>query len=340
MLLERVDLSERPATKRRNYGGPVNTETCAIPGRADLQAAASRLQRMIRRTPVLELTGPDLRDLGVPGRVVLKLELLQHVGVFKARGAMNTLLSTPVPAGGVVAASGGNHGAAVAWAARQAGVPARIFVPATSPQAKLERIASYGAELAVVPGFYPDALAASQEWAAGRDVLQVHAYDQASVVAGQGTLGLEIAEQVPDASTVLVSCGGGGLYAGVALGAACPVLPVEPRLCPTLHAAIEHGGPILAEVAGVAADSMGAAAAGQIAYAVATRHGTRPVLVPDEAIVAARHWLWQRCRVLAEPGGSTAFAALHSGAFRPADDGVTVVVISGGNHADIPGPAS
>jgi threonine dehydratase len=306
-----------------------------VPDQSELRAAQSRLRGLIRRTPILELTGPDLDELGLAQRVVLKLELQQHAGVFKARGALNTLLSLPVPAGGVVAASGGNHGAAVAWAARLVGVAAHVFMPATSPAAKVDRIVSFGAEVVIVPGFYPDALAASHEWAAGRDVLQVHAYDQPSVVAGQATLGRELSEQVPDASTVLVSCGGGGLYAGVALAAHCPVVPVEPMLCPTLHSAIEHGGPVPTEIAGVAADSMGAAVAGQIAYAVASARGTTPVLVPDEAILAARQWLWQRCRVLAEPGGSTAFAALHSGAFRPAG-GVTVVVISGGNHTDIP----
>jgi len=306
-----------------------------VPDQSELLAAESRLRGLIRRTPILELTGPDLDELGLPDRVVLKLELQQHVGVFKARGALNSLLSLPVPAGGVVAASGGNHGAAVAWAARLVGVAARVFVPATSPTAKVDRIASFGAEVVVVPGFYPDALAASRQWAAGRDVLQIHAYDQPSVVAGQATLGRELGEQVPDASTVLVPCGGGGLYAGVALGARCPVVPVEPVRCPTLHTAVEHGGPVPAELAGVAADSMGAAAAGHIAYAVASARGTTSVLVPDEAILAARRWLWQRCRVLAEPGGATAFAALQSGALRPAG-GVTVVVISGGNHTDVP----
>jgi threonine dehydratase len=306
-----------------------------VPDKSELLAAESRLRGLVRRTPILELTRSDLDELGLPERVVLKLELQQHVGVFKARGALNSLLSLPVPAGGVVAASGGNHGAAVAWAARRVGVPARVFVPATSPPAKLDRIVSFGAEVVVVPGFYPEALAASHQWASGRDVLQVHAYDQPSVVAGQATLGRELSEQVPDASTVLVPCGGGGLYAGVALATHCPVVPVEPVRCPTLHAAIEHGGPVPTEVAGIAADSMGAAKAGHIAYAVASARGTTPVLVPDEAILAARQWLWQRCRVLAEPGGATAFAALQSGALRPVG-GVTVVVISGGNHTDLP----
>lgn len=307
-----------------------------IPTHDDVVIAAQRLAGLVRRTPVLELAEDEL---GVPGRVALKLELLQHVGVFKARGALNTLLSTAAPADGVVAASGGNHGAAIAWAARRAGVPARVYVPASSPQAKVDRVASFGAEVVVVDGYYSDALAESERWASERDVLRVHAYDMASVVAGQGTLGMEIAEQVPEASAILVSCGGGGLYAGVALGVdgGTPVVPVEPERCPTLHAAMANGGPVTTEVGGVAADSMGAAVAGQIAYAVASRHGTTPVLTPDASIIEARRTLWERCRVLAEPGGATALAALLSGAYRPDPGDTTVVIVSGGNHADIPG---
>lgn len=306
-----------------------------VPTHDDVLAAATRLHGQIRRTPVLELAGTEL---GVPGRVVLKLELLQHVGVFKARGALNTLLSADVPSDGVVAASGGNHGAAVAWAAARVRVPATIFIPATSPQSKVDRIAGYGAEVVVVDGYYPDALAASQKWAAERDVLQIHAYDMPPVVAGQGTVGVEIAEQVPDATTVLVSCGGGGLYAGVATGIAdrARVTPVEPERCPTLHAAIEAGRPVGVDVSGVAADSMGAAVVGDIAYGVALQRGESSVLVQDDAIVAARRFLWERCRVLAEPGGATALAALLSGAVQPASDDTTVVIVSGGNHADIP----
>jgi threonine dehydratase len=307
----------------------------AVPGVEDVLAAGDRLRGLVRRTPVLDLAGDDL---GVPGRVVLKLELLQHVGVFKARGALNALLSTPIPGDGVVAASGGNHAAAVAWAAARVGVAARLFVPATSPKLKVDRIISYGADVEVIDGYYAEALAASQAWAAERDVLQVHAYDMPSVVAGQGSLGLEVVEQVPDASSVLVSCGGGGLYAGVAIGVAdqAQVVPVEPARCPTLHAALEHGGPVRVEVGGVAADSTGAAVAGDIAYAVAAGRGALSVLVPDDAIRAARSFLWERCRVLAEPGGATALAALLAGAFRPGPGDTTVVVVSGGNHPDIP----
>lgn len=317
----------------RRSSGTIGRVT--VPTHQDVLAAAERLRGQVRRTPVLDLSG---RELGVTGRVVLKLELLQHVGVFKARGALNTLLSADVPPEGVVAASGGNHGAAVAWAAGRVQVPATIFIPATSPRSKMDRITSYGADVVVVDGYYPDALAASQKWATDRHVLQIHAYDMPTVVAGQGTVGVEIAEQVPDATTVLVSCGGGGLYAGVAtgVGEAAQVVPVEPELCPTLHAATKADGPVHVDVSGVAADSMGAAVAGDIAYQVASQRGEAPVLVPDEAIVAARRFLWDKCRVLAEPGGATALAALLSGAFRPGSDDTTVVIVSGGNHADIP----
>ncbi len=314
-------------------------ERSAPPSREDLMRAADRLAGHIRRSPVYDL-GDELAEEGATGaRVVLKLELLQHTGSFKARGALNTLLARPVPPAGVVAASGGNHGAAVAWAAARVGVPARVFVPSTSPPVKARRIQSYGADVVVVDGYYPEALAASREWAGGRPVTQIHAYDTPEVIAGQGTLGFEIAQQVPDASSVLVSCGGGGLFAGVglALDPVCQVVPVEPRLCPTLATALDRGGPVPVEVGGVAADSMGAATAGGIAHTVATDRAVRPVLVPDDAIVAAQAYLWERCRILAEPGGATAFAAVLSGAFRPEPGSTVVVVISGGNTTQIPG---
>lgn len=277
-------------------------------------------------------------ELDVPGRVLLKLELLQHTGVFKARGVLNTLQALDMPSGGVVAASGGNHGAALAWAAGRAGVPATIFVPRTSPQLKVDRIRSYGADVVVVDGYYSDANAECQRWLAERDVLEVHAYDMPTVVAGQGTVGLEIVDDVPDVSAVLMSCGGGGLYAGIALGidAHARAVPVEPERCPTLHTALAAGEPSRTEVGGVAADSLGAGFAGQIAFAVAGRRNEAPVLVPDDAIVAARRFLWERCRVLAEPGGAAAFGALLHGAYRPEPDATTVVVVSGGNHSDIP----
>jgi threonine dehydratase len=309
--------------------------TALVPTHDDVLAARDRLAGHIRHTPTLELTEGEL---DVPGRVVLKLELLQHTGVFKARGALNTLIAADVPSEGVVAASGGNHGAALAWAAARTGVPATVFVPSTSPQLKIDRIRSFGADVVVVDGYYPDAHAECERWSADRDVLEVHAYDTPTVVAGQGTVGLEIVEDVPDISAVLMSCGGGGLYAGIALGIGprATAVPVEPERCPTLHTALAAGEPSRTEVGGVAADSMGAAFAGRIAFAVATQRDEAPVLVPDDAIVAARRFLWERCRVLAEPGGATAFGALLSGVYKPEPSATTVVVISGGNHPDIP----
>ena len=324
------------SSKRANAaGGAGRSDALSLPGERELAAAAKRLRGQVRRTPVLEIDGAEL---GVAAKVLVKLELTQHTGSFKARGALNTLLVRPPADDGVVAASGGNHGAAVAWAADRVGVPARVFVPATSPAVKAERVASYGAQVVVVDGYYPEAFAAAERWAAGRSVLRVHAYDAPEVVAGQGTLGLELAEQVPDVSTVLVSCGGGGLYAGTALALAgrAAVVPVEPERCPSLSAAVAAGGPVPVEVGGVAADSMGAGTVGRHGYAVAARTRTSPLLVSDEAIAAARTFLWERCRVLAEPGGATAFAALSSGAFSPPAGQTVVVVVSGGNTTDVP----
>ena len=312
-----------------------------LPAVTDLRAAASRLAGRVRRTPVLEVRGADL---GVPGRVLLKLELTQHTGSFKARGALNSLLvatagNRAAAADGVVAASGGNHGAAVAWAARTLGLPATVFVPATSPAAKIERVRAFGADVRVVDGYYPAAAAAAQEWAEGRDAVAVPAYDGFDVVCGQATVGLELLDQAPGAATVAVGCGGGGLFSGVALAGAgaYAVRPVEPDGCPALHAALAAGRPVDVDVGGVASDSMGAPRIGEHAFAVAGRLGTSAALVPGEAVLAARHWLWDRCRVLAEPGGAVALAGVMTGAVPY--DGDVVVVVSGGNHSDVPEPA-
>ena len=307
----------------------------ALPDRADIEAAAQRISGRVRRTPVLEIDG---HDLGVPGRVVLKLELTQHTGSFKARGALNSVLSLPPGTTGVVAASGGNHGAAIAWASKLAGLVADVFVPATSPAEKVERIRGHGATAHVVEGFYPEALAASRQWAEGRSVATVHAYDQPSTVCGAGTVGLEIASQVPEAGLVLVACGGGGLYAGTALAlrGTAQVLPIEPRLCANLARAQAAGHPVPIEVSGVAADSLGAEKVGELAFATAAALQTSPVEVGDDDIISARSWLWQHCRVLAEPGAAAALAALQSGAVRVETGETVVVVVSGGNNPAIP----
>jgi threonine dehydratase len=306
-----------------------------LPTHADIEAAAVRIQGKVRRTPVFEVHGDEL---GVPGRVVLKLELTQHTGSFKARGALNSVLSLPDGVRGVTAASGGNHGAALAWAASRMGLSADVFVSAASPSEKVDRIRGFGATAHVIEGFYPEAFAAADEWAEGRDVTSVHAYDATTTVCGQGTLGLEIAEQVPEAARVLVACGGGGLYAGVAtaLRGHIPVTPVEPERCASLTAALTAGERVSVEVGGVAADSLGAATTGRHAFAVASELGAAPVTVTDDDIVAARRWLWERCRVLAEPGAAAPVAALMTGvvAVHPGD--TVVAVVSGGNNPAIP----
>jgi threonine dehydratase len=306
------------------------------PTRADVEAAAVRLEGQVRRTPVLEVHG---EELGVPGRVVLKLELTQHTGSFKARGALNSVLSLPDGVRGVTAASGGNHGAALAWAARRLGLSADIFVSAASPPEKVDRIRGFGATAHVIDGYYPEAFAAAEEWARGRDVTTVHAYDQRSTVCGQGTLGLEVADQVPEAGRVLVACGGGGLYAGVAtaLAGRVPVTPVEPERCASLRAALAAGERVAVEVGGVAADALGAATIGAHAFAVARELGAEPAVVTDDDILAARRWLWERCRVLAEPGAAAPVAALMAGAVAVHPGDTVVAVVTGGNNPTLPG---
>ena len=306
-----------------------------LPTRADFESAAQRLHGQIRRTPLLEVHGAELN---VVCRVLLKLELTQHTGAFKARGALNALLTLDPDVSGVVAASGGNHGAAIAWAAGIVGIPADVFVPSTSPEEKAARIRGYGARTHIVDGYYPEALAASREWAADRPVAQIHAYTDRAVACGAGTLGLEVAEQAPEARKVIVPCGGGGLYSGTALAlrGRAEVLPVEPLNCPNLRAALDAGEPVVVPVSGVAADSLGAEKTGDLAFAAAREFGTEPAMVSDEQIVAARQWLWQRCRILAEPGGAAALAGLMSrGVQVPAGETV-VVVITGGNNPTIP----
>lgn len=285
----------------------------------------------VRRTPVIEVAG---KDLGLPGlTLVLKLELLQRSGSFKARGAFANLLLREVPAAGVVAASGGNHGAAVAFAARELGVRARVFVPRVSSPAKVERIRALGAELVVVGERYADALAASEEWAAGSGALRIHAYDQEETILGAGTLALELSEQAPDAGAVLCSVGGGGLVAGIAAFHAgrVAVVGVEPEEAPTLAHALAAGRPVDAPAGGLAADSLAPRRVGELNFELARRHVREVVLVPDGAIAAAQRALWDALRVAAEPGGVAALAAILSGRYVPAAGERVAVVISGGN---------
>jgi threonine dehydratase len=285
----------------------------------------------IRRTPIVEVAG---RDLGVAAqRVTLKLELLQRAGSFKTRGAFAHLLTRRIPRAGVVAASGGNHGAAVAFAAMELEAPAKIFVPTVSSPAKIARIRSYGGDLVVGGDRYADALAASESWAAQSGALPVHAFDQPETLLGQGTLGLELTMQAPEIETVIVAVGGGGLIGGVAAwcAGAVRVVGVEPESAPTLTEALKAGRPVDAPTGSIAADSLAPLRVGELMFPIARAHVERVVLVSDDAIRAAQSTLWEGLRVVAEPGGAAAFAALQSGAYVPARDERVAVVVSGGN---------
>ena len=300
-------------------------------GRDRIAATAQRIAPFVRRTPVFEVTGVDAG--GGARTVTFKLESLQHAGSFKTRGAFANLLGTAVPPAGVVAASGGNHGAAVAYAARALGAPATIFVPSISSPAKIARIRSYGARLEVGGDRYADALAASEEWSARRDALPVHAFDQIETLLGQGTLAAEFEEQAPQLDTVLVAVGGGGLIGGIAAwyAGAVRVVAVEPAGAPTLARALEAGRPVDAETGSIAADSLAPRRIGVLPFAIAQRFVDRVVLVDDDAIRDAQRALWERFRVVAEPGGATAYAALLGGGYRPAPGERVGIVVSGGN---------
>lgn len=285
----------------------------------------------VRRTPIL---GIDGRDCGIAaGTITLKLEQTQHAGSFKTRGAFANLLSRAAPGAGVAAASGGNHGAAVAYAAMRLGLPARIFVPRISSPAKIERIRSYGATLEIGGERYADALAACTAWTDRSGALSVHAFDQAETMLGQATLALELEQQAPDLDTVLVGVGGGGLIGGIAAWYRnrVRVVGVEPEASPTLAHALAAGRPVDAPTGGIAADSLSPLRIGEQVFPIVCEHVACVALVSDEAILAAQKALWQAARLVAEPGAAAAFAALLSGRYRPATGERVGVVISGGN---------
>jgi threonine dehydratase len=304
--------------------------------RRGIAEVAGEIRPYIRRTPVISL---DRADFGLAvGELVLKLEQLQHSGSFKARGAFTNLLRREIPPAGVVAASGGNHGAAVAYAAGILGVPARIFVPEVSSAAKTSRIRSYGADLVVTGAAYSEALAASQDWIAESGALPVHAYDQVETMLGAGTLGIELGQQGRSVTTVLAGVGGGGLLAGIsaAYDGQVRIVGVEPEGAPTLTYARKAGQPVDAPVGSVAVDSLAPRRVGELTYAVISRYpGSSVVLVSDDAIRSAQQVLWDRLRLVAEPGGCAAFAALLSGRYAPAPGESVAVVISGANTAAV-----
>lgn len=303
----------------------------AVVDREGIARTYETIRAYIRRTPVVEVEGADF---GVDGsRLVLKLELLQHAGSFKTRGAFTNLLLREVPASGVVAASGGNHGVAVAFAAMKLGKPATIFVPRVASPAKIERICGYGANLVVTGDLYDDALTASRVWAAESGALPVHAYEQVETLLGQGTVGLEFEEQYLKLDTLLVAVGGGGLIGGIAAWYAGRVklIGVEPEAAPTLTRALESGRPVDAEAGGIAADSLAPKRVGELMFPLAQAYVNRALLVSDEAIQNAQAKLWDVLRVVAEPGGAAALAALLSGQYQPRTGERVGVLVCGGN---------
>jgi threonine dehydratase len=285
----------------------------------------------VRHTPVLSV---DLADFGTASNpVALKLECLQHSGSFKVRGAFANLLTQPIPAVGVVAASGGNHGAAVAYAAMRLGVPATIFLPSVTSPSKIERIRNYGANLVISGERYADALAASEQFVARKGGLAIHAFDQIETLLGQGTLGCEIDADLPDVDTLLVAVGGGGLIGGIAawFRGRIRIIAVEPEGAPTLYCALAAGEPVDAQAEGIAADSLAPKRVGGIVFPIAQAFVERSILITDEDIRAAQLALWDKARVVAEPGGAAAFGALLSGKYVPTPDERVAVLICGAN---------
>jgi threonine dehydratase len=299
--------------------------------RARIAATEKAIRPYVRRTPAVAV---DAADFGLAPRPLhLKLELLQHSGSFKARGAFANLLLRDVPAAGVVAASGGNHGAAVAYAAAKRGVRAKIFVPSVASEAKKQRIRDYRAELVVAGERYADALAESERWVAASGALPVHAYDQPETLLGQGTVGAELEQDGPAIDTLLVAVGGGGLIGGIAAwyGGRLRVIGVEPEAAPTLAYALKAGQPVDAPAGGIAADSLAPKRVGTLMFPIAQRHVERVVLVTDDAIRAAQQALWQGLRIASEPGGAAAFAAVLSRRYKPAPGERVGILVCGGN---------
>lgn len=299
--------------------------------RERIAATEAVIRPHIRRTPLVQA---DLADFGLPALPVsFKLEMLQHSGSFKARGAFANLLLRQVPEAGIVAASGGNHGAAVAYAAQRLGIPATIFVPDITSSAKAERIKGYGAKLVIAGSRYADALAASEAHVAQTGAMAVHAYDQAETLLGQGSVGLELEQDAPDIDTLLVAVGGGGLIGGIAAWYAgkTRIVAVEPEQSPTLHTAFAAGAPVDAPAGGLAADSLAPRRVGKLMFPIAQAHVDRVVLVSDDAIRQAQAALWSSLRLVAEPGGAAAFAALLSGRYRPSSGERVAVLICGAN---------
>jgi threonine dehydratase len=296
-----------------------------------IRASYELIAPHIRRTPVVEVDGSDF-GISIP-RLSLKLESLQHAGSFKARGAFTNLLTRKLPDAGVVAASGGNHGAAVAFAAMKRAVPAKIFVPSIASAAKIRQITDYGADLVVAGERYADALSASEAWVTQSGAMPIHAFDQIETLLGQGTVGLELESQVGNLTTLLLAVGGGGLIAGISswYEGRIKIVGVEPEQAPTLTRALEAGRPVDVEAGGIAADSLAPRRVGELVFPIIRRYVQQTVLVSDDAIRDAQRRLWQTLRVVAEPGGAAALAALTSRRYVPEQGERVGVLICGGN---------
>ncbi len=306
-------------------------DEATVPDPAAITANEVRIRPHVRRTPLLSVDGGDL---GVPGlRCVFKLEFLQHAGSFKSRGAFTHLLTRPIPQAGVVAASGGNHGAAVAYAARRLGRRATIFVPQTASPAKIAQIRAAGADLRLVGERYADALAASEAFVAETGALAIHAYDQYETLLGQASVALEFEQDAPRLDALLVAVGGGGLIGGIAAWYRSRVrlIGIEPESAPTLAMALAAGKPVDAPAGGIAADSLAPRRVGALPYAIAERHVAQVALVSDAAIREAQRTLWRELRVVAEPGGAAAFAAVTSGAVSLAPGSTVGILLCGAN---------
>jgi len=301
--------------------------------RTEIQEAGRRIAKHVRRTPVLAL---EEKAFGIDARVFFKLECLQHAGSFKPRGAFNCILSSKIGEAGVIAASGGNHGAAVAYAAHKLGHPAEIFVPIITPKNKVDRLKKYGAAITITGNSYSEALEASRKRATETGAVAIHAYDDARVLAGQGTLGMELEEQVRGLDSVLIAVGGGGLIGGVAAWYQdrVRVIGIEPERAPTLHKSLAAGQVVDVETGGVAADSLGARRAGELMFPIAQKFVSQSLLVSDEQIIEAQRALWHQLQLIAEPGGATALAALLSGVYKPRS-GERVGVVLCGSNADL-----
>ncbi len=296
--------------------------------RAAITEAATRIAPFIRRTPVMGIAVP-----GIERPVCLKLELFQHTGSFKPRGAFTNLVGAKIPGAGVAAASGGNHGAAVAYVAKVLGISARIFVPTISSPAKVARIAGYGATIVQQGANYQEAVGLCQDYVRESGAMNIHAFDMEATLAGQGTLGCELEEQAPDLDRILVAVGGGGLIGGIAgwYQSKSKIVGIEPETCNCLHAALASGNTVATTPSGIATDSLGASSAGSLMFPIAQKFVDHVALVTDEDIRNAQRWLWTHAQIVAEPGGVAALAALLSGSYKPAKGERVGVIVCGAN---------